>query len=465
MKEARAMAYKPNSLAAIDVAYTLHPYTNLALHEEQGPLIITHGEGIYLYDEDGKRYLDGFAGLWCAALGFSEKRLVEAATRQLETLPYAQIFSHRSTEPVIRLSEKLIQMAPKPMAKVFFTNSGSEAVDTAVKLVWYYNNALDRPDKKKIISRRRAYHGVTIAAGSLTGLPYVHDGFDLPIARILHTDAACHYRGAEPGESEEDFATRLADNLEKLIQDEGPETVAAFIAEPVMGAGGVIPPPRTYFDKVQAVLKRHDVLMIADEVICGFGRTGNMWGSDTYRITPDIVTCAKQLSAAYVPIGGVLVTDQVYQGFVENSRRLGTFGTGYTYSGHPVAAAVALEALTIYEERDILAQVRRVAPRFQARLKALGAHPLVGDARGVGLVGGVEIVADKAGKQSFPPELKAAVVVAAQAQRHGVFVRPLPSDTVGICPPLIITEAEIDQLFDGLSRALDDAMAEIRRAA
>jgi len=455
------MTHAPNSLAAKDVAYTLHPYTNLAVHEEQGPLVITRGEGIHVWDDDGNQYIEGLAGLWCVSLGFSEKRLVEAARRQLDTLPYSHVFAHRSTVPVIELAEKLVGIAPEPLAKVFFTNSGSEAVDTAIKLVWYYNNALGRTEKKKIISRERAYHGVTIAGGSLTALPMVQDGWDLPITRFLHTDTPGFYRFGAPDESPEQFASRLAESLERLIVEEGSETVAAFIAEPVMGAGGVIPPPPTYFEKVQEVLRRHDVLMICDEVICGFGRTGNLWGANTYGIRPDLLTCAKQLSSAYLPIAAVLVSDEVYRGLMEHSRRLGVFGTGYTYGGHPVAAAVALETLRIYEERDTIGHVRRVVPRFQSRLAALAEHPLVGEARGAGLLGGLEIVADKASKDSYPPERKAAALVAAKALGHGLIVRALPGDAIGICPPLVITGDEIDALFDRMERALDDAASEL----
>lgn len=458
------MSNRTDSLAKKDIAYNIHPYTNLAAHEDRGPLVITRGEGIYVWDNEGNRYIEGLAGLWCLSLGSSEPRLVEAATRQLQTLPYSHTFAHRSTEPVIELAEKLIGMAPSPMAKVYFVNSGSEAVDTAMKLVWYYNNALKRPQKKKIIARKRGYHGVTIASASLTGLPHLHNDFDLPIERVYHTDAPCYYRYAKRNESEEQFTNRLAESLERLILSEGPDTIAAFIAEPVMGAGGVMPPPIGYFEKVQPILKRHDILMIADEVICGFGRTGNMWGSQTYGITPDMVTCAKQLSSAYLPIGAVMVSAPIYQAFVEQSRKLGVFGTGNTYGGHPVCAAVALETLKIYEERDIVGHVRDVAPRFQARLQALGGHPLVGDARGVGLIGAIEIVADKSSKQSFPPEIKAAAAVEAHALKNGLIVRPLPSDSVGICPPLIITEAEIDDLFDRLGRALDDAMGRLKAA-
>ncbi len=459
------MPHATQSLAAKDIAYTLHPYTDLVVHEQSGPLIITRGQGIYLWDSEDKQYIDGFAGLWCTALGFSEKRLIEAATRQLATLPFSHTFAHRSTIPVIELAERLIRMAPEPMTKVYFVNSGSEAVDTAMKLVWYYNNALGRPQKKKIISRKRAYHGVTIAAGSLTALPFVQNDFDLPIGRVLHTDTPHYYRHAEPGESEEAFSARLAASLEQLIEQEGSDTVAAFIAEPVMGAGGLIVPPRGYFEKVQEVLRRHDVLMIADEVICGFGRTGNMWGSQTYNVCPDMITCAKQLSSAYVPIGAVMISDDIYQALREQSHKHGVFGTGNTYGGHPVAAAVALETLKIYEERDIVGYVRRVAPHFQERLKALGQHPLVGDSRAAGLLGGIELVADKGSKQSFAMQAKAATQVVTAALRQGLIVRQLPGDAVGICPPLIIAEKEIDDLFDRLGRALDEAHKALASAA
>ena len=459
------MDHSSKSLAETDIAYTLHPYTNFALHEQKGPFIITRGEGIYVWDDAGHRFIDGLAGLWCVSLGFSEPRLVEAAVRQMKEIPYTHTFAHRSSKPVIELSERLVELAPEPMAKLFLTNSGSEAVDTAIKFAWYYNNALGRHEKKKIISRRRGYHGVTIAAGSLTAIPLMQNDFDLPRPRFLHTDTPNHYRYAEPGESEEAFATRLAENLERLIVDEGPDTVAAFIAEPVMGAGGVLPPPATYFDKVQQVLRRHDVLLIADEVINGFGRTGNMWGSQTYGIRPDMMTCAKQLSSGYLPIAGVMVSDEIYRAFVEQSRKHGAFGMGFTYGGHPVAAAVAVETLKIYEERDTLSHVRAVSRRFQQRLAALGEHALVGEARGVGLIGGIEIVADKPSKAQFDVSVKAAAQVAERALDEGLIVRPLPLDSIGICPPLIITEAEIDLLFDRLERALEGALGTLQDAA
>lgn len=457
------MSFQPNSPAARDVAYFLHPYTNAKAHEEQGPMIIERGQGVYVYDDAGKAYIEAMAGLWCASLGFDEKRLVKAATAQLEKLPYYHTFAHKAHLPGIDLAEKLIQLAPVPMSKVFFCSSGSEANDTVIKLVWYYNNARGRHAKKKFISRIKGYHGVTVASASLTGTPVNHPGFDLPLAGFKHTSNPHYYRFGLEGESEEDFATRMANDLEQMILDEGPETVAAFIAEPIQGAGGVIVPPATYFEKIQAVLKKYDVLMVADEVICGFGRTGNFWGSQTVGIKPDILSCAKALSSSYLPISAVMMTDEVYQPIAQASADLGVLGHGYTYSAHPVCAAVALETLKIYEERDIVGHVQAVAPRFLERLHALGAHPLVGETRGRGLMGALEIVADKATKAPFDPKAGAGALAYKAAAEHGLIVRSI-GDTIAFTPPLIINESQIDEMFDKMHKALDDALAALKKA-
>ncbi len=447
------MTDRGNSAASRDIAYHVHGYTNLKKHEEKGPLILTSGKGIRVTDDSGKTYIEGLAGLWCTSLGFNEDRLVDAATKAMRKLPYYHGFAHKTPDITIELAEKLISIAPVPMSKVLFANSGSEAIDLSIKLVWYYNNALGRPDKKKIISRIKAYHGVTVAAGSLTGLPIVQNDFDLPIDRVLRTDCPHHYRQAEDGESEEDYATRCAESLEKLIEDEGSDTVAAFYAEPVMGAGGVIVPPKTYFEKIQAVLKKYDVLLIADEVICGFGRTGNMWGSQTYGLKPDMLTCAKALSSAYIPISALMVSEDIYQAMVKESEKLGVFGHGSTYGGHPVAAAVAVETLKIYEERNIIDSVRNLSPIFQDGLSRLAEHPLVGEVRGVGLVGGIELVADKGAKTAFDPKSGVGAYFSDRAQDEGLIIRAI-GDTIAVCPPLIITEAEIDELTGCLERAL-----------
>ena len=446
-------AERPNSSHARDIASVLHPYTNLSLHQTRGPLVLESGRGVHVTDDRGREYIEGMSGLWCASLGFGEQELAEAAAAQMRKLPFYHSFGHKSHNPMIDLAEKLKALAPMPASKVFFANSGSEANDTIVKMIWYYNNAVGRPLKKKIISRQRGYHGVTIFTAGLTGLPGNHRDFDLPLPGILHTDCPYHYRNALPGESPEDFATRLADNLERLIVREGAETIAAFIAEPVMGAGGVIVPPPTYFEKIQAVLKRHDIFLIADEVICGFGRTGNMWGSQTYGLQPDFLSCAKQLSAAYLPISAVLITEPVYAVLVEQSKKIGTFGHGFTYGGHPVPAAVALKTLEIYERRDILSAVRARTPRFQERLARLAAHPLVGETRGVGLIGAAELVADKESKRAFQPGQGVGAFCMFAAEEHGLINRAV-GDHMAFCPPLIISDSEIDQMFDRFELAL-----------
>ena len=452
---------KPNSLAARDIAYHLHGYTNAVRHEQEGPLVLTEGKGIYVHDENGRAYIEGMAGLWCVSLGFGEERLIDAAVRQMKQLPYYHTFTHKTSSVAVELAEKLIGMAPVPMSKVFFANSGSEANDTVIKMVWYYSNALGRPKKKKIISRQKAYHGVTVASASLTGLPNNHRDFDLPIANILHADCPHYYRFGQEGESEAQFAQRMADSLEKLILAEGPDTIAAFIAEPVMGAGGVIVPPAGYFDLIQPILQKYDILFIADEVICGFGRTGNMFGSQTYKLKPDILSCAKALSSSYLPISAVMINEKVYKALRDNSGKIGTFGHGFTYSGHPVSAAVALETLKIYEERDILAQVRRVAPAFQRALRRFADHPLVGEARGVGLVGALELVKNKRTKEPFAPQQGVGFQAAKFCQDQGLITRAI-MDSMAFCPPLIITEAEIEEMFRRFAKGLDATWAWVR---
>jgi 4-aminobutyrate--pyruvate transaminase len=449
------------SSASRDIAALLHPYTNLKLHEAEGPLVIARGDGVFVYDENGKQYLEALAGLWCASLGFSEKRLAEAAYRQMLELPYYHTFSSKAHPIGIELAEKLIGMAPVPMSKVFFVNSGSEAADTAVKLVWYYNNALGRPQKKKILARMKGYHGVTVASASLTGLPNNHRDFDLPIANILHIDCPHWYRFAQAGESEEAFSSRLAESLEARILNEGPDTVAALIGEPIMGAGGVLLPPATYWEKIQAVLKKYDMLLISDEVICGFARTGNMWGTTTYGMKPDMITCAKALSSGYLPIAAIMISADIYAALVKESEKIGVFAHGFTYSGHPVTSAVALETLKIYEQEKTLDHVREVAPHMQAGLRKFADHPLVGEVRGIGLIGAIELVADKATKAPFDPKAGVGAFLARRGHHHGLIIRAI-GESIAFCPPLIIEEAEIDQMFERFSHALDDTYAMTR---
>lgn len=452
------MTVHPNSMEARDIAHVLHPYTNAAVHEQEGGMVMARGDGIYVFDADGNRYIEALAGLFCASLGFSEERLVAAATRQLRELPFYHTFGGKTNVPSIELAERLLALAPVPMSKVFFANSGSEINDTAMKIVWYYHNAIGKPEKKKIISRARAYHGVTIATGSLTGLPNNHRDFDLPIARVLHTDCPHFYRYGRPGESEEAFVDRCVASLEALIEAEGAGTIAAFFAEPLMASGGCVVPPKGYYEKIQAVLRRHDILFIADEVICGFGRLGTMFGCEQFGIRPDMMTMAKQLSAGYQPISALMINETVYRALVCESAKIGTFGHGFTYGGHPVAAAVALETLKIYEERDILAHVGAVIPAFQAQLHAFADHPLVGEVRGMGLIGTLELVADKPTREPFDPVRGVAVHAGKRAQAHGVITRAL-GDTVNFCPPLIITEAQLGDLMARVRVALDETQA------
>lgn len=445
----------PNSLHGRDVKYILHPVTNARAHERNGPLVITRGEGIFVYDDTGKDYIEGLAGLWSVALGFSEKRLVDAATRQMQGLPYMHMFSSRSHEPAILLAEKLVAMTPEGLDRVHFTNSGSEANDTVVKMVWFYNNAIGRPEKKKFIGRIKGYHGITIAAGSLTGLPANHKGFDLPLDFVRHVSTPHYWRGAQDGETEEQFSDRLAAELEEMILAEGPETVAAFIGEPLMGAGGVIVPPKGYWEKIQAVCRKYDVLIVADEVINGFGRTGKMFACETYGIKPDVLVLSKQITSSYQPLAAIVFSDQIYQGIADGSETLGTFGHGFTTSGHPVSMAVALENLNIIEERDLVANAVRMGAILQQGLRKYADHPAVGEVRGEGLIGAIEFVEDKATGAPCVPTGKVSQAVAAACQRQGLILRAI-GDSVCFCPPLIITEDEMHEML----RRFDAAMTE-----
>ncbi len=452
-----------SNLAVRDVETLVHPYTNLASLREVGPLVIERGKGVYVYDTEGREYIEGMAGLWCTALGYGNEELIEAASTQMRKLSFAHLFTGRSHDPAIELAEKLKEIAPVPISKVFFCNSGSEANDTQVKLVWYLNNARGQPQKKKIISRVKAYHGVTVAAASLTGIAGNHRDFDVPLPGFLHAGCPHHYRFAQDGESEEEFATRLADELDALIVREGPETVAAFIAEPVMGAGGVIVPPRTYFQKINLVCAKHDLFVISDEVICGFGRLGTMFGCQQLGFKPQAISVAKALSSAYLPIAAVMIPELMYEALLAESKKIGQFGHGFTYGGHPVSAAVALKAIEIYARERIVENTAKRAPLFQARLKALGQHPLVGEARGLGLIGGLELVADKASKRSFAPQHAVGARAVRFAEEQGLIVRTVAGDVLTLCPPLVISAVQIEELFGRLGRALDKTLDWVTR--
>ena len=445
-----------NSLSALDRATLIHPMTDLVAHDRDGPHIIVRGNGIHVEDENGKSYIEAVSGLWSVTLGFGQKRLAEAAYRQLLELPNYHLFLHSSHPRAIELAETLLSLAPAPMSKVFFANSGSEANDTAVKLVWYYNNVLNRPEKRKIIARAGAYHGCTVAATSMTGLPGNLANFNLPLPGFLHTDYPNYYRCSLPGESEADFSKRLAANLEALIQQEGPETVAAFIAEPVMGVGGVVLPAEGYFERITEILKRYDILLIADEVITGFGRLGRMFGSEVFGLKPDILTCAKGLSSGYLPISAVMISEEIWQACLAGSSMVGGFGHGFTYTGHPVCAAVALETLKLYSELNILEHVRTHAPILQDGLRRLADHPLAGEARGIGYMGALELVRDKASKQPFPAEAGVGEFVVERCLAHGVILRRTAGDAIVVAPPLIADANGLEQILAVLAKALDE---------
>ena len=455
------MELRPNSIEARDVAYHLHGYTNARAHEENGPLVIDRGEGVHVFDTGGKRYIEGMAGLWSVAVGFNEKRLTDAAHRQMQQLPFYHNFAHRSHGPAIDLAERLIEMAPVPMSKVFYTNSGSEANDTILKMIWYRSNALGRPEKKKVISRIRGYHGVTIASASMTGLPNNHRSFDLPIDGVLHTTCPHYWREGQEGESEEAFATRCAEDLDAMIQAEGPDTIAAFIAEPVMGAGGVVVPPATYWQKIQGVLAKYDILLIADEVICGFGRTGRMFGCLTYDIKPDIMTMSKQITSSYFPFSAFMVNERVYAPIADESARIGVLGHGYTAGGHPVGAAVALENISIIEERDLVANAAERGAELRAGLMRLADHALVGEARGVGLIAALELVAPEGRAEAFAPG-KLGARMGAIMLHNGLMSRNM-MDAMAFCPPLIVTSSDVSEILDITERSLGDLATKLSR--
>ncbi len=456
---------RPNHLHEADIAHLVHQQTDMVTFHQQGGRIMVEGNGVRVRDSEGREYIEAMAGLWCASLGFSEKRLAEAAYKQMLKLPYYHTFFGKGHEPSVLLAEKLAAMAPNGLKHVMFQCSGSEANDAAIKVVWYHNNVRGRPEKKKIIGRIRGYHGNTVATASLSGQPHMHADFDLPLGgRFLHVSNPNAYRAAEPGETELAFSARMARELEDVILREGPHTIAAFFAEPVQGGGGALTPPEGYFEAIQAVLKRHDILFCVDEVICGFGRTGNMWGSDTYALRPDIIACAKQLTASYQPLSATIISDELHESLLEGSKRNGTFGHGFTYGGHPVACAVALETLAIYEERDIVNHVRGVSPAFLNGLGAFRDHPMVGDVRGVGLIAGVELMADKTTRTPFDPKAKAGIAVMNAAEEHGLIIRAI-GDRIAFTPPLIMTEADIAEMCARFGQALDRAWGSLRGVA
>ncbi|MBJ3785369.1 aminotransferase [Devosia sediminis] len=441
-----------NDISAIDREFVFHPSTHLAQFErgEIPNRIMSGGSGVYVRDRDGLESLDAFAGLYCVNIGYGRTEVADAIYAQAQKLAYYHAYVGHSNEQVINLSERIIRSAGMNMSKVYYGLSGSDANETNLKIVRYYNNVLGRPEKKKVISRHRAYHGSGLMTGSLTGLQAFHNAFDLPMEGILHTACPHYWRYAQAGETELDFSQRLADELEALILAQGPETIAAFIGEPVLGTGGIVPPPEGYWTAIQAVLRKYDILLIADEVVTAFGRTGQYFGSHTYGIEPDIITIAKGLTSAYLPLSGSIIGKKVWDVLVEGNDRLGPFGHGWTYSSHPVCAAAANANLDIVDGEDLTGNAARTGAYFQRRLReTFTDHPLVGEVRGVGLMAALEFATGKDRRDSFDPNLKIGPRVSAAALEHGMIARAMPQgDILGFAPPLVITEAEVDRIVE-----------------
>lgn len=456
-----------DQISAMDRASVLHPFTQLkdfASGKAGDPTIIETAKGIRITDATGREYIDGFAGLYCMNVGYGRTEVAEAISRQAHKLAYYHSYAAHTTEELARLSDRLVRMAPGKMSKVFYGMSGSDANETQAKLVWYYNNLRGLPKKKKIITRDRGYHGCSVVSGSMTGMSFYHDHMDLPIAGIPRTGVPHYYWGAEAGETEEQFSARRAEELEALILREGPDTVGAFIAEPVLGTGGITPPPAGYWAAIQPVLKKYDILLIADEVITGFGRTGAMFGCDKYGIEPDLITVAKGLTSAYVPLSASIVGEKVYKVLEEGADRVGAFSHGYTYSGHPIGVAAANAVLDIVEREDIPDNAQRVGSYFQKSLQETFAGlPIVGEVRGVGLMAAIEFVADPATKKRFDPSLKIGARVSKAARDLNLIARAMPhGDILGFAPPLVITESEVDQIVGLAHKAVLSVMDELK---
>jgi L-2,4-diaminobutyrate transaminase len=446
----------------------LHPFTQLADFASGrigDPTIVETGKGIRIQDATGKEFIDGFAGLYCVNVGYGRTEVAEAIARQAYRLAYYHSYAAHTTDELAILSDRLVRMAPGKMSKVFYGMSGSDANETNAKLVWYYNNLRGRPKKKKIISRERGYHGCSVISGSMTGMSFYHDYMDLPVPGIIHTGVPHYYWGAEPGETEEAFSARRAAELDALVEREGADTVGALIAEPVLGTGGITPPPAGYWPAIQAVLKKHDVLLIADEVITGFGRTGSMFGSQRYGIEPDLITIAKGLTSGYFPLSGSIVGEKIYQVMEEAAPRIGAFSHGYTYSGHPIGAAAANAVLDIVEEENLPGNAQQVGEYFQKRLTSTFAQmPIVGEVRGVGLMGAIEFVADRERKTCFDVGLKVGVRVSKAARDRGLIARAMPHDDIlGFAPPLVTTRKEVDEIVEIAEAAVREVMDELSR--
>ncbi|MBU0774273.1 MAG: aminotransferase class III-fold pyridoxal phosphate-dependent enzyme [Alphaproteobacteria bacterium] len=441
-----------------DVSSQFHPFTSINDLKAEGTMMMESGSGVRVRDIHGKEYLDGMAGLWCVNLGYGRKEISEAIARQSEKLSFFHTFNGMSTDVVGECAEALLARAPVPMSRIFFGTSGSDANETQLKIIWVYNNLRGKPEKKKVIARWNAYHGSGVATASLTGLPGMHNLFDLPKGPILHVSAPYYYRKAPDGMSEREFSRQLAKELEDVIEREGAHTIAAFFAEAVMGAGGLIPPPEGYFEEIMPILKKNDILLVADEVVSGFGRLGTYWGSQTYGYEPDLITSAKGVTSGYFPMSAVFISPKVWDVLDSGADKIGVFGHGYTYSAHPVGAAAALAALKLIDELKVVENVADVGPYMMQGLRdRLGQHPHVGDIRGQGLMLGIELMQDRETKQILPPENRTGRQVLKAAAQRGVITRAL-GDTLVFAPPLVLTRAEADEIVDKFALAVDDVL-------
>lgn len=452
---------KPRNLKQLDANSILHPSTNAYEFAKSGSRIMQSGHGIYLHDTDGNKLIDAVAGLWCVNVGYGRKELADAMHDAACDMGYYHTFTGMSNVPQIELAERLLELAPNTMSKVFFASGGSDGNDSLMKIVWYYHNLIGKPQKKKIISRWQAYHGTSIATASLTGLPSFHKDFNLPIEGVLHTESPDYFRHAKDGETELEFSKRRAAELEDLIVEHGPETIGAFIAEPVLGAGGVITPPEGYFAEIQRVTKKYEILFIADEVVCGYGRLGKWWGSDIYGIEPDMITTAKALTSGYFPFSASFITKAIWDVIKQGSEKYGSFAHGYTYAGHPIGAAVAIANLNIIEREGLVDRSTTHGQYFHEQLsKKVGDKPFVGQIRGQGMLAAVQLMKDASLKNFFDPSSKIAPKVTAQCYKNGLIARPLPSvDSVAFSPPLITSKEEIDQIVDIFSHSAETIMA------
>ena len=431
----------------------IYPTTNPAMSET---MVVARAEGPYIYDKQGKRYLEGMAGLWCTALGYGNEEIIEAAERQMRELSFSHMFGGKTHPSAIELADKLAAMVPMQDGRVFLGNSGSDANDTLLKLIRYHAEASGQPNRIKVIAREQGYHGVTLASAALTAIPTNHAHFQLPFEAlgVLRTGSANYYRGANEGESEAEFVARRARELEALILAEGPETIAAMIAEPVSGAGGVIVPPKGYFEAILAVLDRYGIWLWDDEVICGFGRLGTDFGANKMGMQPQMMTLAKALSSAYVPVSAAIVQGDIADCINASATEVGVFGHGYTYSGHPLGCAVASKVIDIYVRDKIFDHAATVGDYLQSRLKEFADHPLVGEVSGVGMIGALELVADKTSKKPFDG-MKIGQFCAKAAEDNGLVIRPLGGNRVAVCPPLIIETPHVDELIEKFSAALN----------